>query len=232
MAAILCLVGGPWASAADKVDPTGTWTWSFTTQDGTTINSSLKLKSEGGKWVGSVTGRNGTETAIQNAAITGDEIAFLLVRERDGNTIKTRYSGKISGDAIRGKMETDRDGQTRTRDWEAKRQGAKAAADVTGSWKYSFTTSGGQTLEPTLRLKQDGEKVTGVVIIGENERAIQDGKISGGEITFKVTRERDGETFTTKYNARLEGEQLRGKIQSNWGGTQRTYDLEAKRVKE
>jgi hypothetical protein len=38
--------------------------------------------------------------------------------------------------------------------------------------------------------------------------------------------------LTSQYNAKLEGDRLKGKIQSNWGGTQRTYDLDAKRVKD
>ena len=215
--------------AADKVDPTGTWTWSFTIPSGDTINSSLKVKVEGDKLTGTVTGRGGNEIAIQNAKLTGNVISFEVVRERDGNKFMTKYNGKINGDAIKGKMEFEREGETQQRDWEAKRKGA---GNLTGSWKYSFTTSDGQTFEPTLKLKQDGEKVTGVLVFGENERAISDGKISNGEFSFKVVRERDGETFTTKFAGKIDGDALKGKINSNYGGTDRTYDLAAKRVKE
>jgi hypothetical protein len=214
--------------AADTVNPSGTWTWSFTTQNGDTINSSLKLKQDAGKLTGTVTGRNGTETQIQNAKLTGDALSFQVVRERNGNTFTTSYHGKISGDTIKGQMEFERNGETRTRDWEAKRKGG----DVTGSWKYSFTTSGGQTLEPTLKLKQEGDKVTGVVVFGDNERAISDGKVANGEVTFKVVTEQNGDTFTTKYAGKVEGDSFKGKVNSNWGGTDRTYDLDAKRVKE
>jgi hypothetical protein len=203
-----------------------------TTQNGETMTPTLKLKREGTTLTGTVTGRTGNETAIENGKLTGDELSFQVVRERDGNKMITKYNGKIAGDTIKGKIETQRNGEPRTREWEAKRKGGKTASDVTGSWKYSFTTGGGQTLEPTLKLKQEGDKVTGMVVMGENERPISDGKISNGEITFKVERERDGQTFTTKYNARLEGDSLKGKVNSNWGGTERTYDLDAKRVKE
>ena len=33
----------------------------------------------------------------------------------------TSYSGKVSGDTIKGKAESERDGKTQSRDWEAKR---------------------------------------------------------------------------------------------------------------
>ena len=33
----------------------------------------------------------------------------------------TKYTGKVSGDTIKGKTERERDGQTQSRDWEAKR---------------------------------------------------------------------------------------------------------------
>jgi hypothetical protein len=44
-----------------------------------------------------------------------------VTRERDGNKFITKYKGKVSGDTIKGKSERDRDSETQSRDWEAKR---------------------------------------------------------------------------------------------------------------
>jgi hypothetical protein len=44
-----------------------------------------------------------------------------VTRERDGNKFTIKFKGKVSGDTIKGKSEIDRDGQTQSRDWEAKR---------------------------------------------------------------------------------------------------------------
>ena len=232
---LLCLSLLALVAFADdkKIDPTGTWTWTVTTQNGDSRETTLKLKFEGEKLSGMISGRN-AETAIQEATLKGDAISFQVVRERDGNKFTQNYNGTISGDSIKGKMEFGRDGQARSREWVAKRQGApaKAAASVNGKWKYSFTTSGGQTLEPVLELKQDGEKLTGMVKVNDRESAISDGKITGSEISFKVLRERDGQTFTSKYAAKFDGEVIKGKINSNFGGNDRTYDFEAKRWKE
>src|SRR5256885_17023218 len=63
--------------AADKkLDPTGTWTWSFTTQNGDTITPKLTLKLEGDNLTGKITGRNGNETSIEEAQLNGDDNSF------------------------------------------------------------------------------------------------------------------------------------------------------------
>ena len=111
------------ANAEDKkADPTGTWKWSFTGQNGQTRETTLKLKLEGDKLTGTVSGRNG-DTAIENAKIKGEEISFSVTREFNGNKMTSKYNGKLSGDSIKGKAETDRNGETQSRDWEAKRDG-------------------------------------------------------------------------------------------------------------
>ena len=110
--------------AADKVDPTGTWKWSFTGQNGQTRETTLKLKMDGDKLTGTVSGRN-NDTAIENAKLKGDEISFEVTREFNGNKFTSKYNGKISGDSIKGKQEFQRNGETQSRDWEAKREASK-----------------------------------------------------------------------------------------------------------
>lgn len=111
------------ANAEDKkADPTGTWKWSFTGQNGQARETTLKLKLDGDKLTGTVSGRNG-DTAIENAKIKGEDLSFSVTREFNGNKMTAKYSGKLSGDSIKGKTETERDGETRSRDWEAKREG-------------------------------------------------------------------------------------------------------------
>ena len=122
----LILALGVLARAEDKkTDPTGTWKWSFTTANGQTREATLKLKLDGEKLTGTISGRGG-ETAIAEAKLKGEDISFQVTREFNGNKVTTKYNGKISGDSIKGKMEFERDGQAQSRDWEAKRESAKA----------------------------------------------------------------------------------------------------------
>ncbi len=128
--------------AADK-GPDGTWTWTQQPRGGanapanaTPRKSTLKLKADGDKLTGTLTqpafGRRGggdggtppapTETKISNGKVNGDSISFDVTREIQGNSFTAKYSGKVEGDVIKGKIETERNGQANSRDWEAKRE--------------------------------------------------------------------------------------------------------------
>ena len=69
-----------------------------------------------------VTETSAADTDIGDGKIKGDEISFTVTREFNGNKMVAKYSGKLSGDSIKGKIETERNGQNQSRDWEAKRE--------------------------------------------------------------------------------------------------------------
>jgi hypothetical protein len=106
---------------------------------------------------------------------------------------------------------------------------AANAADATGTWKWS-ATFGGNTVERTLKLKQEGDKLTGALLGRDgNETAIKDGKVKDGAISFSVTVERNGNMFTTKYSGKVEGDTIKGKIERERNGETVSTDWEAKR---
>jgi len=102
-------------------DPTGTWKWKFTGQNGRETESTLTLKVEGEKLTGTLArGAQGRMTDITNGTFKNDEVAFETSVERNGNTITMKYKGKVEGDTLKGTIEGGRN--NRTRDWEAKRE--------------------------------------------------------------------------------------------------------------
>jgi hypothetical protein len=111
------------ARAEDKANPTGTWKWTTNVQ-GQSRETTLKLKLDGDKLTGAIVGRNNRETAIEDGSFKNGEISFKITRERNGQKMIQKFEGKLSGDTIKGKIEFDRDGQTQSRDWEAKRNKA------------------------------------------------------------------------------------------------------------
>jgi hypothetical protein len=108
------------ARADDKQDPSGTWKWSVT-RNGQTRETTLKLKMEGDKLVGAIPGRDGQETKIEEGTCKDGEVSFQVTRERQGQKFVVKYKGKVTGDTIKGTIETERDGKTQSREWEAKR---------------------------------------------------------------------------------------------------------------
>ena len=93
-----------------------------------------------------------------------------------------------------------------------------------------LVTEGGDSIDLSLKLKQDGDKLAGVVVMGDNEAPIADGLIKDNQITLQVTRERDGKTQTSKFQGKLDGDAIKGKIDSDWSGESRSYDWNAKRA--
>ena len=120
-ALVLALVGVACiAQAQEKANPTGTWKWTVDSR-GQSREMTLKLKLDGDALSGSLLGRNGQEIPIQDAKYKDGDLSFKVVRERNGQKMTSTYAGKVSGDTIKGKIEFDRNGQTNSRDWEAKR---------------------------------------------------------------------------------------------------------------
>src|SRR5438105_8219991 len=76
-------------------------------------------------------------------------------------------------------------------------------ADPTGTWTWTTPgRNGGPDRKSTLKLKTDGDKLTGTISAPGRQRAeasdtaIEDGKIKGDEVSFTVTREFNGNKFT------------------------------------
>jgi hypothetical protein len=109
------------ARAEDKANPTGTWKWTVMGPNGQNRDVTLKLKLDGDKLTGAMVGRNNQDTPIEDASFKDGTVAFKVTRERNGQKSVTKYEGKLSGDTIKGKASFERDGQTMSRDWDAKR---------------------------------------------------------------------------------------------------------------
>ena len=105
--------------AADN--PTGTWKWTASL-GGQDREQTLTLKLEGDKLTGSMPGRDNAVTQISDASFKDNKVSFSVTREFNGQKRTTKYNGTLSGDTITGKSERERDGQTTSTDWVAKRQ--------------------------------------------------------------------------------------------------------------
>jgi hypothetical protein len=86
--------------------------------------------------------------------------------------------------------------------------------DVSGTWKWTVPGPGGD-LDVVLKLKQDGDKLTGTMSgFNGDESPIADGKIQDGQVTFKVVRDFNGNQITTKYTATFANGELKGKSET------------------
>jgi len=118
---------------------------------------------------------------------------------------------------------------------------ARAADDATGTWTYTMPgRNNGPERKVTLKLKQDGEKLTGTINMGAGQNGagrdveITDGKAKDGEVSWKVVRKgrNGGDDITTTYTAKVTGDTMKGKSEGTFGGQARSRDFEAKKSKE
>ena len=134
-------VAGPVGKPEPLPDPTGTWIWmsgrlglprrkNRTDDTGQLQETSLRLTLEGDSLAGVIFGSDGLETPVEDAAFRNGYISFRMTREVAGYVMIMKYTGRVSGDTIKGEIEITvkgemamkfNQGKPATREWDAKR---------------------------------------------------------------------------------------------------------------
>jgi hypothetical protein len=83
------------------------------------------------------------------------------------------------------------------------------ATDVNGKWTAQVSGRDGLRQDITFTFKVEGHKLTGMVSGRQGDTPIADGKISGDEISFAVTRERQGATIKQLYKGEVAGDEIK-----------------------
>jgi hypothetical protein len=217
----------------------GTWKYTVVTQNGDEFTSTLKLKQDHEKVTGTLTGRQGNETEIKDGKLKDGEISFTVVRKFNDQEVTLKYKGKLTEDAIKGTIEfSGADGNSRSIDWNAKREkeegkaaSAMAPANVAGNWSWSVPGQNGDEYKISMKVKQDGSKITGTESFNDDQVEIQDGKVEGNEVSFKVTRKFGDNEIHAAYKGKVSGDSIKGTVEVNVGDNPQTRDWEAKRQK-
>src|SRR5665213_375359 len=95
---------------------------------------------------------------------------------------------------------------------------AAPAADVSGNWVFSIPGPDGTSRDTYFRLKQKGNKLSGVVQQGFNNRTIESGSVEGDRLKFAVTFTGRGQTVTQTYEGDVSGDELHLKSSGGRGG--------------
>lgn len=96
-------------------------------------------------------------------------------------------------------------------------------ARVGGDWVWKWEGRDGASRESLITFKQDGKKLSGKMVRGEREPVeFSGGKVTGNQIEFAVVRESARGNFSAKYEGKLEGDTIKGKMVGKMGD--RTFD--------
>jgi len=105
-------------------------------------------------------------------------------------------------------------------------------ADPVGTWKCEYEI-GGQQRMSTLMIKKAGDKLAGTMSWpDQKETNLKDVKLKDGNLTFSAVREFMDNKITVEYKLTIDGDKLKGKGASDFGGQKREFDIEGKREKK
>jgi hypothetical protein len=109
------------ATAADKNDPTGTWTVKAKLGK-REIESKLVLEYKDGKVTGTMSAAKGGDSKVEDGTFKDGTLKFTVTREVKDNKIVTKYEAKIDGDTMKGTVALDFNGKEIKSDFEGTRE--------------------------------------------------------------------------------------------------------------
>ncbi len=106
--------------AAATLSVTGKWAYTLDVSLDTSVDFIAEFKQDGENVTGSVTVQE-LKTAIEKGKFKDGQITFDIPREYGGVKFTSRYTGKLAGDKLTGKIVSGTAPVERTYEWSAKR---------------------------------------------------------------------------------------------------------------
>ena len=106
---------------------------------------------------------------------------------------------------------------------------AAMAADVSGTWTGIFHTREGGAFETNLVLKASGDALTGTYQQGNSDEIqIENGKVSGDQVTFTLTRGSGDKTRKVNFTGKVDGNNMKLTVQPEGSTRSQQIDLTKK----
>src|SRR5262249_39070770 len=100
------------------------------------------------------------------------------------------------------------------------------------TWKCEYEI-GGQKRMSTLTIKKDGDKFAGTMSWpDQKETNLKDLKLKDGTLTFSAVRKFMDNEIPIEYKLMINGDKLKGKGASEFGGKKQEFDIVGKREKK
>ena len=104
--------------------------------------------------------------------------------------------------------------------------------DPVGTWQCSYEI-GEQKRTSTLTVKKEGDKFVGTMSWpDQKDEKIKDPKFKDGKLTFSAVRKFMDNTIPIDYALTIDGDELKGKGEADFGGQKQEFDIEGKREKK
>jgi len=105
-------------------------------------------------------------------------------------------------------------------------------ANPVGTWKCEYEI-GGNKRTSTLTIKKDGDKIAGTMSWqDQKDEKLKDVKWKDGTVTFSAVRKFMGREIPIDYTLKIDGDKLKGKGASDFGGGKQEFDITGTREKK
>jgi hypothetical protein len=106
------------------------------------------------------------------------------------------------------------------------------AADPVGIWQCSYEI-GEQKRTSTLTVQKEGDEFVGTMSWpDQKDEKVKDLKFKDGKLTFSAVRKFMENEIPIDYTLTIDGDELKGKGEADFGGETREFDIEGKREKK
>jgi hypothetical protein len=99
------------------------------------------------------------------------------------------------------------------------------AADISGKWSGDMPGRGGDMMATTFTFKADGEKLTGSMTGPQGDIPVQEGKVSGNQISFTTTLDFGGNSIKILYKGTVNGNEIKMTREREGSGQPREFTV-------
>src|SRR5438067_13928590 len=99
------------------------------------------------------------------------------------------------------------------------------AADVSGKWAGEMPGRGGDMTATTFTFKADGEKLTGSMTGPQGDIPLQEGKVSGNQVSFSTTLDFGGNSIKILYKGTVNGNEIKMTREREGSGQPREFTV-------
>jgi len=154
----------------------------------------------------------GGEIPMKDLKLEGNQVTFAIETGFGDQTFKSDFKGTLQDGTLKGQMTSERG----TSEITGKKltPPAAAASSIVGTWEFTRESQDGTRRTSTLKIKPD---MTGTYTMRDTEVPVTDLKVTGDDVTFKVTMNFGGNEVPMEFKGKLEGKALKGQFISERG---------------
>ncbi len=196
----------------------GKWEFTSTSERGTRTNTLTIYPDMTGRYQSF-----GGAIAIKDLKLEGSQVTFGIDMGFGERSFNMTFEGKLQGSTLNGKFITSRGDREVT----GKKMAVAAVSSLVGTWELTSTSRDGTPRTQTLTIKED---MTGTYKSQDRETNVENLKIEGDQVSFKIIRRFREREVPMEFKGKLDGETLNGQFITSRDGQDVSRDVTGKKV--